>query len=95
MPQESSVFDFSCLTPENTEAFYLKFVGIPSLTYVKITKNIDLCHYDENNVADQDKWQVDSDGETSPFFDFITDLKEFDDYRDKPVSMGGLGANEV
>ena len=56
MPQESSVFDFSCLTPENTEAFYLKFVGIPSLTNINITKNIDLCHYDENNVADQDKW---------------------------------------
>ena len=46
-------------------------------------------------MADQDKGEVDSDGEVGPILDAIADKREFNDDRDNPVSMEGKGYNEV
>ena len=46
-------------------------------------------------MADQDKGEVDSDGEVGPILDAIADEREFDDDRDNTVSMEGKGYNEV
>ena len=46
-------------------------------------------------MADQDKWEVDSDGEAGSFFDSNAYEKEFDDKRENPVSMGGEVHAEV
>ena len=51
-----SIFDFACLSPENLETLYLKFLGIPSLPKIIITKKIYLCDYDENDVPDKENW---------------------------------------
>ena len=95
IPQESLICDFACRSPENIDTLYLKVVVIPSSPKRTIMKKIDLYNYDENYVADQDKWEVDSDGEVGPFFGAIADEKEFDDDRENPVSKGGEGATEV
>ena len=52
-------------------------------------KKINSCNYDENDAADQDKWEVDSDGEVGPFFNTIADEKGFDNVRENTVSKGG------
>ena len=93
--QESSICDFACAPPENTDTLYLKVVGISSSPKRTTTKKIDFCNYDENDVEDQDKWEVDSDGEVGPFFDAIAYEKYFDHDRENPVSMRGEGATEV
>ena len=95
IPQETSICDFACRSPENPDTLYLRVVGIPSPPKRTIPKKIDFCNYDKKIVADEDKWEVDSDGEVGPFFDAIADEKEFDDGRESPVSMGGEGATEV
>ena len=82
-PQGSSIFYFSCRLPENPHTLYLKDWKITT------TENTDLCIYDENDAADQDKWKVDSYGEVCTFLNHTIDKKEFDDDRDNPVSMGG------
>ena len=46
-------------------------------------------------MADQDKWEVDYDGEVGTFFDAISDEKESKNDRKNPVSMRGGGTNEV
>ena len=94
-PQESRICNFSCRSPENTDTLYLKVVGISSSPKRTTTKKIDFCNYDENDVEDQDKWEVDSDGEVGPFFDAIAYEKYFDHDRENPVSMRGEGATEV
>ena len=58
-------------------------------------KKIDFCNYDENGEEDKDKWEVDYDGEFSPFFDAISNKKNFDDNRYNPVYMVGEGHFEV
>ena len=58
-------------------------------------ENIDFWNYDENDAADEEKWEVYSDGGVGPFLNVIADDKEFDDDRDNPVSMGGKGQVEV
>ena len=60
-----------------------------------MTKNIDLCNYDENDKEDKDKWEVDYDGKIGPFFNAITNEKDFDNVRENPVPMGGEGHAEV
>ena len=81
--------------PENSDTFYLKVVGIPSLPNRNITKKIYFCNYDENDVADKYRWGVDSNGLVGPFLYAIEDEKEFDDGRDNTVSMVGEGHFEV
>ena len=46
-------------------------------------------------MADQDKWEVDSNGEVGPILDAISDEREYDEDRDNPVSTEGKGYNEV
>ena len=46
-------------------------------------------------MADQDKGEVDSDGEVGPILYAIADEREFDNDRDNHVSMEGKGYNEV
>ena len=60
-----------------------------------MTKNIDLCNYDENDKEDKDKCEVDYDGKIGPFFNAITNEKDFDNVRENPVPMGGEGHAEV
>ena len=67
-PQESSIYNFACLSPENIDTLYMKVVVIPSLPRRTITNNIDFLKYDENYAEYQDKWEVDSDWEVGPFF---------------------------
>ena len=52
---------------------YLKVEGILSSLHRTMTKKIDLCNYDENDAANQDKWEVDSYGEFGPFFSAVVD----------------------
>ena len=80
---------------ENSDTLKLKVVGIPSSPKRTTTKKINLCNYDENDVADQDKGEVDYDGEVGPILDAISYEMEFDNDRDNPVSMEGKGYNEV
>ena len=75
--------------PENTDTLYLNVVGIPPSTKRPITNEIYFYNYDENYKEDKDKWEFDSDGESGPLFDTIADDKEFDNYRENTVSMGG------
>ena len=42
---------------------------------ITITKKINFCNYDENDVVDQNKWEVDYNGEVGTFFDTIADQK--------------------
>ena len=56
---------------------------------ITITKKINFCNYDENDVVDQNKWEVDYNGEVGTFFDTIAYQKEFDDDINNPVSTGG------
>ena len=93
--QESPNCDFACCSPENPGTLYLKVLGIPSSPKRTITNKIDFCNYNENYAADKYKWEVDYDGEVSPFFDAIADEKEFNDVRENPVSMGGKGDLEA
>ena len=46
-------------------------------------------------MADQNKWEVDSDGEVGSILDAISDEREYDDDRDNPVSTEGKVYNEV
>ena len=46
-------------------------------------------------MADQDKWEVDPDGEVGPILDAISDEREYDDDIYNPVFMEGKGYNEV
>ena len=78
MSQGSSIFDFACCSPENTDTLYLEVVGIPLHPKRTTTKKIYFCNYDENGMVDQDKWEVDSYGEVGPLFDVISDEKKFD-----------------
>ena len=45
--------------------------------------------------GDQDKWEVDYDGEVGTFFNAIVDEKYFDDERGNPVYLQGEKAIEV
>ena len=69
------ICDFACRSPENPGTLYLKVVGIPSSPKRTTTEKINFCNYGKNNVADQDKWEVDSNGAVGPFFDAIADEK--------------------
>ena len=75
--------------PENPDTFPPNIVGIPSSQKRIITNNIDFYKYDENYVADQDKWGVDSGGGVGPFFGEIAYEKEFGNSRDNHVSIEG------
>ena len=44
---------------------------------------------------DQDKWEVEYDGEVGTFYDAIADKKEFDGDRENIASMVGEGHDEV
>ena len=89
IPQGYLNFDFACCSPENIDTLYMKVLGITSFPKRTITKKINLCRYDENDVADQDKWEADDDGEVFPLLNNIAEEKEFDNERDNNVSMGG------
>ena len=60
--QESSIYDFACAPPENTDTLYLKVVGISSSLKITIPKHIDLLSYEKNDATYQDKWEVYYDG---------------------------------
>ena len=60
---------------------YLNVVGILPPPKRTITKKIDLCSYNKNDQEYKDKCEVDYNGNVGPFFDAITDEKEFDDDR--------------
>ena len=87
--QESCICNFACSLTENPDTLYLKVVGIPSSPKRNITKKIDLCNYSENYAVDKDEWEFYSDGEAVPFFNTISDHKDFDDDRENHFSVGG------
>ena len=91
LPQESPICDFSHRSPENTDNFYLNVVGIPTSPKRTITNKIDFYNYDEYDVKYKEKWEIDCDGDVSPFFGAIAYEKKFDDDRDNHVSLGGKG----
>ena len=62
IPQGSLIYDFSCCLPKNPGTLCLKALGVPSSPHITITKKINFCSYNKNDVADQDKWEVDSYG---------------------------------
>ena len=68
LPQESLIFNFVCRLPENPDNLCLNVVGITPPPKRTITKKIDLCNYVEIDEEDKEKWEVDSDGDSGPFF---------------------------
>ena len=94
-PQEYSIFDFYCHLPENADTLCLKVVDIPSFPKITIIKKTNCCNDDDNNAVDQEKWEVDYDGEVGPFFDAITEGKDFDNKKENPLSTGGEGHAEI
>ena len=67
LPQESSICDFSCCSPENPDTLYLEVVGVPPFPKRTITNKIYLCNCDENYEEYKYKREVDCDGEFGTF----------------------------